>query len=73
MVDFGGVSVGSMSVQSIMISNPLDTMVHVVIDVKGVPELRQSTRTSQVIPAGARGRFDLELHASEVGQDIPIL
>ncbi len=48
MLDFGSVSVGSLSTQHLLFVNPLDAPIHVVLDVKEIPELRRTTGTSQV-------------------------
>ncbi len=47
VVDFGSVSVGSVAVQHLMLVNTLSTPIHVVLDLKALPELKGSKNTSQ--------------------------
>lgn len=48
VVDFGTVSVGSASTQHLIVTNPLETPIHVVLGTLNPAELRKSTHSSQV-------------------------
>eukprot|EP00798_Chlamydomonas_sp_ICE-L_P015727 gene15727-21848_t len=44
----------------------LDVHIHIVMDLKSIPELRGSKNTSQVIPAGCKAKFPLTLTTTDV-------
>ena len=66
VVDFGTVSVGSSSKQHLIVTNPLETPIHVVLGTLNPAELRKSTHVSQVIPPLSKARFPLIFNASDV-------
>ncbi|GMH42119.1 hypothetical protein BSKO_10038 [Bryopsis sp. KO-2023] len=53
IVDFGRVSASSNNTQYFFVQNTLMQPIHIVLDIKSIPEFRYTRHTSQIIPAGA--------------------
>eukprot|EP00798_Chlamydomonas_sp_ICE-L_P019407 gene19407-26065_t len=60
-LDFGMISVGSAPVKSILFTNPLQSSIHVVFDVKSNEDFSLSTHNSQVIPPCGKAKFPITL------------
>lgn len=52
VVDFGKVSAASINTQNYFVQNLLSLPIHIVLDVKSIPDFKRTKHTSQVIPPG---------------------
>lgn len=53
VVDFSKVSAASSNKQHYFVQNLLAQPIHIVLDIKSIPEFKHSKHTSQIIPAGS--------------------
>lgn len=65
-LDFGKVSPAMPAIQHFVVTNPLSTAIHVVLDTSNLEELSCTSPASQVIPAGSTGKFQLSLRCHDV-------
>jgi hypothetical protein len=65
-IDFGKASPALPSSQHFVVTNHLNTAIHVVLDLCGVEGLSCSIPAAQVIPAGGTAKFQLALHCHDV-------
>jgi hypothetical protein len=64
-LDFGKLSPASPGQQPFLITNPLASPIHVVVNVSAIEGLSCAGPCSQVVPPGATAKFVLQLHCHD--------
>lgn len=64
-LDFGKLSPASPGQQHFLVTNPLATPIHIVLNMSAIEGLSCSGPCSQVVPAGGTAKFVVQLHCHD--------